>query len=390
MMPQSGSAYTYSYSALGELIAWIVGWALILEYTVVVSAVAVGWSGYAAGFLQGLGIEVGQAIPLGSLGPVDIHLNPLAVLIIAVVAGLLILGTRESANVNSALVVVKIVALAAFVVIALPHFDPSHFRPFMPNGFGAHQQDGQTVGVMAAAAIIFFAFYGFDAVSTAAEETKTPGRDLAIGIVGSMVVCTLLYMLVAAAAIGGLRVEEFAASGEPLAHIVRTLGNDTAATLIAGAAVVAMPTVLLAFLYGQSRIFFVMARDGLLPRGLGAVHPRLGTPARVTLFTAVVCSLLAGMFSLADIAALANAGTLAAFTAVGVSLVVLRLRHPTHPRPFRAPLPWLIAGLTVAGCVYLFLSLPGKTKALFFGWMVLGLPVYLLWGARQSGLAATR
>ncbi|MBX5463256.1 MAG: amino acid permease [Steroidobacteraceae bacterium] len=387
MMPLSGSAYTYAYSALGELIAWIVGWALILEYTVVVSAVAVGWSGYAAGFLQGLGIHVPQMIPLGTLGAMVVHVNPLAVLIIAVVAGLLILGTRESANINSALVLVKIAALAAFVLIALPHFDASHFRPFMPNGFVAHQAGGQTVGVMAAAAIIFFAFYGFDAVSTAAEEAKTPGRDLAIGIVGSMVICTLLYMVVAAAAIGGLPVVEFAASGEPLAHIVRTLGNATAATLIAGAAVVAMPTVLLAFLYGQSRIFFVMARDGLLPRGLGAVHPRLGTPARVTVFTAIICSALAGIFSLADIAALANAGTLAAFTAVGISLVVMRVRNPQHPRPFRAPMPWVISTVTVAGCVYLFLSLPERTKVLFFTWMVIGLPVYLLWGARRSLLA---
>jgi len=387
MMPLSGSAYTYAYSALGELIAWIVGWALILEYTVVVSAVAVGWSGYAAGFLQSMGIDVPQMIPVGTLGAMAVHVNPLAVMIIAVVAGLLILGTRESANINSALVVVKIAALAAFVVIALPHFDASHFHPFMPNGFVAHQAGGETVGVMAAAAIIFFAFYGFDAVSTAAEEAKTPGRDLAIGIVGSMVICTLLYMVVAAAAIGGLPVAEFAASGEPLAHIVRTLGNSTAATLIAGAAVVAMPTVLLAFLYGQSRIFFVMARDGLLPRGLGAVHPRLGTPARVTVFTAIVCSLLAGIFSLADIAALANAGTLAAFTAVGISLVVMRVRDPQHPRPFRAPMPWVIAAVTVAGCVYLFLSLPTRTKVLFFTWMVIGLPVYLIWGARRSLLA---
>lgn len=388
MIPASGSAYTYAYSALGELIAWIVGWALILEYTVVVSAVAVGWSGYAAGFLQGMGIDIPQMIPLGTVGTLAVHINPLAVIIIALVAGLLILGTRESANINAALVVFKLVALAAFVAIAAPHFDASHFHPFAPFGFAAHLADGKTVGVMAAAAIIFFAFYGFDAVSTAAEEAKAPGRDLAIGIVGSMAICTILYMVVAAAAIGALPVGDFAASSEPLAYIIRTLGSEGAATFIAGAAVIAMPTVLLAFLYGQTRIFFVMARDGLLPRSLGGVHKRLGTPVAVTLFTAVLCAALAGLFSLADIAALANAGTLAAFTAVGISLVVLRIRLPDAPRPFRAPLPWIVALLTVAGCLYLFISLPNKTRVLFFSWMAIGLPIYLIWGARRSRLAA--
>ncbi|MGE0829338.1 MAG: amino acid permease [Hyphomonadaceae bacterium] len=388
MMPASGSAYTYAYSALGELLAWIVGWALILEYTVVVSAVAVGWSGYAAGFLQSLGINIPQMIPLGAIGAVSLHINPLAVFIIAIVAGLLILGTRESANINAALVIIKLIALLAFIAIAAPHFDAARFSPLMPFGFAAHEEGGRTIGVMAAAAIIFFAFYGFDAVSTAAEEAKAPGRDLAIGIVGSMLICTALYMIVAAAAVGAMPFADFAGSDEPLAHIARTLGSDTAALLIAGAAVIAMPTVLLAFLYGQSRIFFVMARDGLLPRGLGAVHQKFGTPAVVTIFTAIVCSLLAGLFSLADIAALANAGTLAAFMAVGVSLIVLRVREPARPRPFKAPLPWLVGGLAVFGCLYLFISLPDKTRALFFIWMLIGLPVYFLWGARKSALAS--
>ncbi|OWY60863.1 amino acid permease, partial [cyanobacterium TDX16] len=210
MMPAAGSAYTYSYAVLGELIAWIVGWSLILEYSLVVSAVAVGWSGYAAGFLSGMGLELPTALMAGP-HVAGGFINLPAVFIIAVVTGLLLLGTRESATLNAILVVIKIVALIAFVAIALPAFDPANFTPFMPNGFGspalpfAEQITGQPVvqtGVMAAAAIIFFAFYGFDAISTAAEETKRPERDLAIGIVGSMVVCTALYLVVAAAAIG--------------------------------------------------------------------------------------------------------------------------------------------------------------------------------------------
>jgi APA family basic amino acid/polyamine antiporter len=388
MMPASGSAYSYTYSALGELIAWIVGWALILEYSVVVSAVAVGWSGYFSGVLTGFNINVPQLIQMGEVAGHAIHFNPLAVLIIFVVASLLILGTRESAWVNTGLVVLKIAALILFLVIALPAFDIARFTPFAPNGWGSTPQaDGQNIGIMAAAAVMFFAFYGFDAVSTAAEEAKNPARDLAIGIVGSMVICTLLYMAIGAAAIGAMDYTQFATSGEPIALIVRSLGQPEAAAIVGGVASIAIPTVILAFLYGQSRIFLVMARDGLLPRSWSKVHSKLGTPVFITLFTAFVCSLLAGLLTLGEIAALANAGTLAAFIAVGVSLIVLRRRDPTRPRPFRAPLGYLVALLAIGGCLYLFWSLPDSTKRLFFTWMAIGIPVYLLWGVRQSSLA---
>lgn len=387
MMPASGSAYTYTYSALGELAAWIVGWALILEYSVVVSAVAVGWSGYAAGLLQGWGIHIPQVLPFGEMGGHALHFNPLAVAIIFAVAGLLILGTRESAFVNTILVVLKIAALILFLVIALPHFDITRFEPIAPFGWGSTPQaGGGNVGVMAAAAVMFFAFYGFDAVSTAAEETKNPGRDLAIGIIGSMVICTLLYMAVGAAAIGAMDFREFSASGEPIALIVRTLGQPQAALLIGGVASIAIPTVILAFLYGQSRIFLVMARDGLLPRSWGHVHSKLGTPVFMTIFTAIVCSALAGLLTLGEIAALANAGTLAAFIAVAVAVMVLRRREPARERPFKAPLAWIVAPLAIAGCLYLFYSLPFSTIRLFFMWMAIGIPIYLLWGARQSAL----
>ncbi|MBB4083639.1 amino acid permease [Brevundimonas lenta] len=382
MMPAAGSAYTYSYAVLGEMIAWIVGWSLILEYSLVVSAVAVGWSGYAVGFMNGLGWVLPEALTVGPHVAGGI-VNLPAVAIIAVVTGLLLLGTRESATLNAILVVIKIVALIGFVAIALPAFDKAHFTPFMPNGFGAPFVQ---TGVMAAAAIIFFAFYGFDAISTAAEETKNPGRDLSIGIVGSMLVCTALYLVVAAAAIGARPVESFAASPEPLALILRELGQGTAAQWLAASAVIALPTVLLAFLFGQSRIFLGMARDGLLPRRLAKVSAR-GVPAVVTIFTAVVVAALAGVMRLDELASLANAGTLAAFFAVGLSLIVLRVRDPNRPRVFKAPLWWLVGAICMIGCVVFFLSLQTRTQFWFLVWNGIGLVVYLGWSAWNSRLA---
>jgi APA family basic amino acid/polyamine antiporter len=248
-----------------------VGWSLILEYSLVVSTVAVGWSGYATGFLHGLGVDLPAALTAGPHAGGIVNLP--AVLITFVVAGLLTAGTRESATLNAVLVVAKIIALGVFVAMALPHFDAANLHPFMPYGFAKTMgADGVERGVMAAAAIIFFAFYGFDAISTAAEETKNPARDLSIGIVGSMVGCTLIYVLVALAAVGALSFTVFGHSAEPLALILRELGQGGAARVIAAVAVIALPTVLLAFLYGQSRIFFVMSRDGLLPRGLSKVN----------------------------------------------------------------------------------------------------------------------
>ena len=381
MMPASGSAYTYSYVVLGEIIAWVVGWSLILEYSLVVSTVAVGWSGYATPLLQslfGYPMALAQGPELGGI------VNLPAVFIIAVVAGLLIVGTRESATLNAILVVVKLIALAVFVAVALPSFDSANLDPFMPFGFPkAIAPDGVERGVMAAAAIIFFAFYGFDAISTAAEETKNPGRDLSIGIVGSMAACVVIYMAVAVTAVGALTYTRFADSAEPLALILRELGQGGAAIFLAGSAVIALPTVLLAFLYGQSRIFFVMARDGLLPASLARVSSR-GTPVRITLATAVIVAVIAGLLPLAEIAALANAGTLAAFVAVCVCLIVLRRRAPDAPRPFRAPFGVAVGVAGTLGCLYLFISLPTQTQLYFFVWNAIGLAVYLLWARRHA------
>lgn len=382
MIPASGSAYTYSYAVLGEVIAWVVGWSLILEYSLVVSTVAVGWSGYAVGFLKGLGIDVPPALANGpALGGI---INLPAVVIIAVVAGLLMLGTRESARINSALVVLKIVTLALFVAVALPHFDAANLHPFAPNGYSSVPGEGGVkYGVMGAAAIIFFAFYGFDAISTAAEETKQPERDLAIGIVGSMVACTLIYIVVAAAAVGAVPYTKFADSAEPLALVLRTLGQGKVATIVAAAAAIALPTVLLAFLYGQSRIFLVMARDGFLPPRLAAISKR-GTPARITAVTAVFVAIIAGLVPLDVIASLANAGTLCAFIAVAACVLVLRRRSPDAMRPFRTPLAWMVAPIAILGCLYLFTSLQSVTQISFFVWNALGLLAYFLYGRSRA------
>jgi APA family basic amino acid/polyamine antiporter len=385
MMPAAGSAYTYSYAVLGEGIAWIVGWSLILEYTLVVSAVAVGWSGNLVEFLGNHGWVVPQALAVGPHAGGLVNLP--AVLITFVVAGLLLLGLRESATFNALLVVIKVLALAVFVVIALPHFAPEHFEPFMPYGFAESTgPDGTKRGVMAAAAIIFFAFYGFDAISTAAEETKNPARDLSIGIVGSMVGCTLIYLLVALAAVGAMSYAVFAQSPAPLALIMRELGQGTAASIVSGAAVVALPTVILAFFYGQSRIFFVMSRDGLLPRSLSKVSAR-GTPVAITVFTAVVTAALAGVARLDEIAALANAGTLAAFVAVAVCLLVLRKRDPNRTRVFRTPMAWVVGPVAILGCLYLFWSLPLQTQVWFAIWNAIGLFLYFVYSRGASLLA---
>jgi APA family basic amino acid/polyamine antiporter len=376
MIPASGSAYTYSYVVFGELIAWFVGWSLILEYSLVVSAVSVGWSGYFSP-LAGIPQELATAPLLGGV------FNFPAVFIIAVIAGLLIYGIRESATLNSILVAIKMLALAMFVVVALSVFNGNFFTPFMPYGFGKSGPPGQEVGVMAAAAIIFFAFYGFDAIATAAEETKNPGRDLSIGIIGSMLLCVVIYMAVAAAAIGAEPYQRFAASPEPLALILRDIGQPLAAKILALSASIGLPTVILAFFYGQSRIFLAMSRDGLFPPFLSRLSSRRN-PVRITVFTAVVVGILAGLVPLNELVALANAGTLTAFIAVCAAMLMMRRREPDAKRLFRTPVPWVTGLVGILGCAYLFYSLPRNTQVWFATWNTAGLIVYFLFAARSA------
>jgi APA family basic amino acid/polyamine antiporter len=383
LIPTAGSAYTYTYSVIGETVAWIVGWSLILEYSLACSTVAVGWSAYLVGWLQSAGIELPAALLSGPHAGGLINLP--AVIVSLAIAGMLMAGTRESATLNIVLVVIKLTALAAFVLLALPAFDAGNLQPFAPYGLGSQPDgDGVTRGVMAAAAIVFFAFYGFDAVATSAEETKNPGRDLTIGIIGSMALCTIIYMLVAIAAVGAVNHTQVGDSAEPLAFVMRTLEHPLAAKLIGLAALVALPSVILVMMYGQSRIFFVMARDGLLPRKLSEVSPRTGSPVLITAVTGVFVAAIAGFFRLDEIAELANAGTLLAFIAVAVCMMILRRRSPELPRVFRCPQPYLIGTLAVLGCAYLIYSLPTTTLTRFLIWNLIGIAVYFAYSRGRS------
>ncbi|AHE55474.1 amino acid permease [Sphingomonas sanxanigenens] len=386
MIPTAGSAYTYTYSVLGEALAWVVGWSLILEYSLACSTVAVGWGGYLVGWLQSAGVVLPAALLAGPHGGGIVNLP--AVMVSLAVMGMLLAGTRESATLNIVLVIIKLVALSIFVVFALPAFNADNLTPFMPYGFGSAEVNGAPRGVMAAAAIVFFAFYGFDAVATSAEEAKNPGRDLTIGIMGSMAVCTLIYMLVAIAAIGALPYLTLANSPEPLALVLRTLGQPTVAYLVALAALIALPSVILVMMYGQSRIFFVMSRDGLLPRRLSQVSAN-GSPRLITIITGLFVALAAGLFRLDEIAALANAGTLIAFIAVGLCLMVLRRRSPELVRVFRCPAPYLVGTLAVLGCLYLLFSLPSSTLINFLGWNAIGLIIYFAYGRNRSVITTT-
>jgi APA family basic amino acid/polyamine antiporter len=384
LIPTAGSAYTYSYSALGEVIAWIVGWALILEYSLACSTVAVGWSAHLVGWLQqGIGLHLPAFLLNGPAGGGLVNLP--AVVVSLAVMGLLLIGARESATLNILLVIIKIVALGAFVVLALPAIKAGHYDPFAPYGYLAHQVGDKKVGILAATAVVFFAFFGFDAVSTSSEEAKNPNRDLTIGIMGSMLVSTLIYMLVAATAVGALPFKEIAGSGEPLPHILRSVNHPLAAGLVGMAAIVALPSVILVMMYGQSRIFFVMARDGLLPSAVAKVNAK-GAPALITLLTGLFVAAFAGFVPLEEIASLSNAGTLIAFIAVCLSMIVLRVRKPELPRSFKTPLYWLTGPLAIAGCAFIFSGLRLQSQMFTLIWMAIGLVFYFSYGRWNSRL----
>ena len=382
LIPAAGSAYTFSYTAMGETVAWVVGWSLILEYSLACSTVAVGWSGYLVGWIQSAGVDLPHALLVGPHAGGIVNLP--AVLVALGVMGMLIAGTRESATLNIILVIIKLIALSVFVAFAMPAFQADNLQPFMPYGFGSTEVMGEKRGVMAAAAIVFFAFYGFDAVATSAEEAKNPKRDLTIGIIGSMLVCTFIYMLVAIAAVGAVPYTALANSPEPLALVLRGLNQPVAAHLVALAAIVALPSVILVMMYGQSRIFFVMARDGLLPRHLATISPRTGAPTLITLVTGVAIAAIAGFFRLDEIAELANAGTLVAFMAVGACLMILRRTAPDVPRLFRCPAAYVVGTAAILGCLYLFISLPSSTIIRFFLWNAAGLVIYFAYSRRSS------
>jgi len=389
LIPAAGSAYTYSYSVLGELLAWIVGWSLILEYTVAAAAVAVGWAGHASSLIHAARWPVPDQLLHGVMAGGWINLP--AVIIAAAVTLLLVVGTRESATLNIVLVLIKLSALVLFVVLATQAFDPARFEPFAPFGYGATPDGhGNNYGVLGAAAIVFFAFYGFDAVSTAAEETKNPERNLTIGIIGSMALCTLIYVVVATVAVGAMSYLLFSKTHDaaPLVYILQSLHHGVAAQIVAAAVVIAIPSVILVLMYGQSRIFFVMARDGLLPESLAKVSSSRGTPVLMTTLTGLVVMVMAGTLDLTQIVEFANAGTLCAFVAVALCMLVLRSRDPQRPRAFRTPLAWLIGPACIVGCLFLFfIGLTGFTQRWFVYWNAIGLIFYFAYGSWRSRLA---
>jgi APA family basic amino acid/polyamine antiporter len=395
MVPVSGSAYTYSYAVLGEWIAWSVGWALILEYAVAASAVAVGWSGYINGFLN----SVGWGLPLSlTAGPGDTitlpdgtmasgGFNLLAFLVSLFVTWLLVIGTSKSAKFTSVLVLVKIAALTLFVVLAFPAVKSVNFEPMLPNGWGTPLSG---VGVLGAAASIFFAYVGFDAVSTAAEETKNPNRNIPIGLIGSLGVCTVFYLLVAYSATGAMGAQPGGAlsqSKEPLAFVLRNLGFPNMGNWVAWAAIIALPSVVLMMLFGQTRILFTMSRDGLIPLVFSKVHPRFHTPHVVTIFTGVIVALFAAVFPVSALADVSNSGTLFAFFIVALGVMILRKTEPNRARPFRTPLVWIVGLGAMAGCALLFVSLGFYTITLFLGWAAIGVRTYAYYGRRNSLLA---
>jgi APA family basic amino acid/polyamine antiporter len=394
MVPVSGSAYTYSYATFGEIIAWIVGWALVLEYAIAASAVSVGWSGYMVGLVENIfSIEVGNDFVAGPFDANPGIINVPAMLIALLCMALLLIGTKESARFNAILVAIKVSALMLFLVLALPAMNAENFQPFSPNGFFAKEvvdpitNNMVTVGVAAAAASIFFAYVGFDAVSTAAEETINPQRNIPIGLIGSLAICTIIYMLVAAGATGAVGAQpggELSQSKEALAFVLNEIGHGWAGKLVAISAAVALPSVILMMMFGQTRIFFVMARDGLLPDMFSKLHPKYGTPHVVTLCTGVFVALFAALFPVGKLADISNSGTLFAFFTVAVGVMILRRTNPDRPRPFRTPLYFLVCPLAAAGCVFLFFQLSGYTELMFLGWTTIGLVVYFLYSRRRS------
>ena len=372
----SGSAYGYAYAAFGEIVAWLIGWDLILEYTVAVAAVAVGWSGYAYDALAATGFALPVALrpEAGEGGP----FNVLAVLVIVALGTLLAIGVRASARFNAAVVFIKLAAIGAFIAAAVAHTDMRNWQEFLPFGWQ---------GVTAGAALVFFAFIGFDAVSTAAEEARDPQRGLPRGIVGSLLICTALYICVAAlltliAPYSSLNV------ASPVSAALLSHGEEWAASLIAGGAIAGLASVMLVLYYGQTRILLAMSLDGLLPRMFGDVHPRTHSPVKVVILCGVVMALLAGLLPLGEIAELVNIGTLAAFALVCGGVVTLRWRHPELPRPFRVPFGPVIPALGALSCLYLMSNLPAVTWLRFVVWMAAGLVVYFAYSHRHSRLAA--
>ncbi|HET9795645.1 MAG TPA: amino acid permease [Thermoanaerobaculia bacterium] len=400
MVPVAGSAYTYSYATLGELVAWIIGWDLILEYAIGNVAVAISWANYFNTLLDGLGIHLPtwltidyrtahQKVPAVIAGAphlfgIPIVFNILAFLIVAGITVVLVWGVKESARFNAVMVAIKLVVLAFFVFVSFHFVKPANWHPFAPNGFA---------GISTGAAIIFFAYIGFDAVSTTAEECRDPKRDMPIGIIGSLIVCTVIYVGIAAVFTGMvpfpvLQHLNSSQQAEPLTMAMKYVRMPNYMVgIVALGSVIAHTAVLLVFQLGQPRILFAMARDGFLPPSFAKVHPKFRTPHVATILTGVLVGLAAAVANIDEMVDLTNIGTLFAFILVCLGIMVLRFKDPGRERPFRVPLgPVFLPGLGLVACVYLIFYLPPSSWWRFFGWLLTGLVVYFLYGHRHSRL----
>jgi APA family basic amino acid/polyamine antiporter len=396
MIPQAGSAYAYSYATLGELVAWVIGWDLILEYAVGNVAVAISWGDYFTSLLRSFDVHLpvwlttGYRTALLSPDPavhgllqsaphvagIPLLVNLPAFVIVMVITWLLLLGVRESATANNIMVTIKLLVLGLFIVAGLTHLSSANFHPFAPNGFrGIHQ----------GAAIVFFAYIGFDAISTAAEETKNPQRNLPIGILGGLAICTVIYMVVGFVLTGMVPYTELGVA-DPLAKALTSAGFTTVGWIVALGAIVSMSAVLLVFQYGQPRIFFAMGRDGLLPPWAAKVHARTRVPHITTIITGIFVAAWSLIGDANETYNLTNIGTLFAFALVSLGVLVLRYKDPDRPRPFRVPFVWPVALVSAALCVFVMLGLPGETWWRFAIWLAIGLTLYFLYGFRHSRL----
>ncbi|MTJ81388.1 MAG: amino acid permease [Telmatospirillum sp.] len=373
-IPAAGSAYTYTYTAAGEFIAWLVGWNLVLEYSVGASAVAGGWSAYLVGILKSGGIELPRAI---TAVPHDGGIvNLPAVLIVAFITLLLVRGVKESAAANRVLVAVKLGAIFLFLLLAGPKVDVTNWTPFLPYGVS---------GISAGAAIIFFAYLGVDSLATSAEETRNPQRDMPLGIILSLIICTVLYVGVSAVLTGVVPFAELN-TAEPVTYALRKIGYNFGSAVIGVGAISGLTTVCLVMIYAQTRAFFAMSRDGLIPEWLCKVHPKYGTPHIITIIVGITVALISGFTPIGLVAEMCNIGTLFAFVVATTCVIILRKTQPDLERPFRCPAVWVVVPLAVLSCLYIMFSLPAATWIRFIAWSVLGTIIYAFYGSRSSRL----
>src|SRR5881296_3172708 len=396
LVPMAGSAYTYGYATLGEVFAWIIGWDLILEYALGAVTVSIGWSGYVVSFLHDIGIDIpaqlsaarGTLIMLADGTQVAAIFNLPAVIIIAIVTTLLVIGIKESANVNNVIVFIKVAVVLLFIVAAAHAVNPANWHPFMPPNTGNRGEFGWT-GVMAGAGLVFFAYIGFDAVSTAAQEAKNPQKDMPVGIIGSLLICTVLYILVSGIATGVVPYKELNVP-DPIAVAADRAGMGWMSSLIKLGAIAGLSSVILVMLLGQSRVFWSMSRDGLLPQFVNKIHPKFQTPYITSIVTGIGVAFFAAILPIRDAGSLVSIGTLLAFVIVSIGVLVLRIREPNLPRAFKTPWVWFVAPAGAISALYLMVSLPWRTWERLIIWFVIGMFVYFFYGVRRSKLAQPR